>query len=244
MGKVTTTTKVLDYVIEKGSNRNIVHATVTSTPGFNLYYVKQIPAILKFLQLILAVVCAILVGYQNETRYRHQITVFNQQLPGYQFAQQVSLAGEVYFMCAHTAVIVTVLIFLITYLMSMTSQMVIAKASKLDMVMNVVLAVLLIVAGIVQLVMTVRWGSKTDEVIFPPSRPGELPRTVTITGPLMYTGEWWMRLIAGLLAFVNGMLFLVSFALARKELSGRKVVPAEQTEPMLLSVEKTTHRRT
>jgi hypothetical protein len=195
---VTTTTKTLNYSITKGASTNSVNATITSTPGFNSNYLGKIPGILKLLELVLA---AVALGLVASRRQEYQPgTVDN--YPSYK--REMFLVGEVYFLCAHSAVITVLVIVLVAYLFHTTSAMIIPKATTLENVMNILLAELLIAAGIVEIVMTELW--KVD----PQNRL------------LISQNDEGVRVAAGAVALLNGILFIVSFVLSRKELAGPK----------------------
>jgi len=202
---VTTTTKTLNYSITKGNATNSVNATITSTPGFNSNYLGKIPGILKIIELILA---AVALGLVASLRQEHRPYITNQ--PSYDQNQQLSyireqfLVGEVFFLCAHTAVIAIMCIVLISYLFHTTSAMIIPKATTMENVTNIVLALLLFAAGILEIVQTVNW--KLDEV----------------KRPIM--DNEGIRFAAGAIALLNGLLFIGSFVLSRKELAGPKTL--------------------
>jgi len=202
---VTTTTKTLNYSITKGNATNSVNATITSTPGFNSNYLGKIPGILKIIELILA---AVALGLVASLLQEHRPYITNQ--PSYDQNQQLSyireqfLVGEVFFLCAHTAVIAIMCIVLISYLFHTTSAMIIPKATTMENVTNIVLALLLFAAGILEIVQTVNW--KLDEV----------------KRPIM--DNEGIRFAAGAIALLNGLLFIGSFVLSRKELAGPKTL--------------------
>jgi len=202
---VTTTTKTLNYSITKGNATNSVNATITSTPGFNSNYLGKIPGILKIIELILAAVALGLVA-----SLLHDLRPYITNQPSYDQNQQLSyireqfLVGEVFFLCAHTAVIAIMCIVLISYLFHTTSAMIIPKATTMENVTNIVLALLLFAAGILEIVQTVNW--KLDEV----------------KRPIM--DNEGIRFAAGAIALLNGLLFIGSFVLSRKELAGPKTL--------------------
>lgn len=212
---VTTTTKTLNYSITKGSSTNSVNATITSTPGFNSNYLGKIPGILKLLELILACVALGLVASRREEVRPSNVYPPNQPTPApgtwspNSYLREMFLAGEVYFLCAHSAVITVLVIVLIAYLFHTTSAMIIPKATTLENVMNLLLALLLIAAGIVEIVQTEVWKNDPD---------------AHYQRPLMYANEEGIRVAAGALALLNGILFIVSFVMSRKELAGPKTL--------------------
>jgi len=202
---VTTTTKTLNYSITKGNATNSVNATITSTPGFNSNYLGKIPGILKIIELILA---AVALGLVASLRQEHRPFITNQsnydQNQPLSYIREQFLVGEVFFLCAHTAVIAIMCIVLISYLFHTTSAMIIPKASTMENVTNIVLALLLFAAGILEIVQTVNW--KLDEV----------KRTIM--------DNEGIRFAAGAIALLNGLLFIGSFVLSRKELAGPKTL--------------------
>lgn len=201
---VTTTTKTLNYSITKGSSTNSVNATITSTPGFNSNYLGKIPGILKLLELVLAAVALGLVASRREELR----PILDGLTPSY--LRETFLVGEVYFLCAHSAVITLLVIVLVSYLFHTTSAMIIPKATTLENVMNLLLALLLIAAGIVEIVMTELW--KTD------------PNPSVHNRLLISQNDEGVRVAAGAIALLNGILFIVSFVMSRKELAGPKTL--------------------
>jgi len=218
---VTTTTKTLNYSITKGSSTNSVNATITSTPGFNSNYLGKLPGILKILELILAVVALGLVASmrtderpfesaptQDYPRWAAECldnTVNPPRIICRSYMREIFMIGEVYFLCAHSAVITLLMIFLITYLFHTTSAMIVPKATNLENVAHLVAALLLLAAGITEIVVTEIW--KTDA-----------------NRPLMYPQQEGMRVAAGALAILNAILFIVSFVMSKKELQGPKTL--------------------
>jgi len=241
---VTTTTKTLNYSITKGNNTNSVNATITITPGFNSNYLGKIPGLLKILELILAVVAlGLIAGLRTIQRDGVEIiAAYEQPLPAGvtrpptiptttttttttplppgvtrsplvlgvfppSYEREKFMNGEVYFLCAHTAVITFLVIILLAYLLHTTSAMIIPKATTLENVANVALALLLLAAGIMEIVQTVLW----DNYVFNEGRGVRVDNL----GP---------RYAAGALAILNGLLFLGSLVLSRKELAGPKTL--------------------
>jgi len=242
---VTTTTKTLNYSITKGNYTNSVNATITSTPGFNSNYLGKIPGLLKILELILATVAlGLIAGCRQVYRPGVQLTapvetvpagltvattttttttttlppgVTRAVTPGYvavsgleSYEREQFMHGEVYFLCAHTAIITFLVIILLAYLLHTTSAMIIPKATTLENVANIVLALLLLAAGIMEIVQTVIWANK----LYYEGTEGK--RAV-----MEHQG---LRYAAGALAILNGLLFLGSFVLSRKELAGPKTL--------------------
>ncbi|OQV19798.1 hypothetical protein BV898_06070 [Hypsibius exemplaris] len=206
---VTTTTKTLNYSITKGNATNSVNATITSTPGFNSNYLGKIPGILKLVELVLA---AVAIGLVASLRTEHRPLIVDQSgnvnpNPGQQwfsYVREQFLVGEVYFLCAHTAVLVFLVIILDSYLFHTTSAMIIPKATTLENVANIILALLLLAAGILEIVQTVQW--KYDNI-----------------NRIIMDNEA-LRIAAGAIALLNGLLFIGSFVLSRKELAGPKTL--------------------
>jgi uncharacterized membrane protein YczE len=202
---VTTTTKTLNYSITKGNATNSVNATITSTPGFNSNYLGKIPGILKVVELILAAVAIGLVASLRQ-EYQPEIIPRNPDRNGpvwLSYAREQFLVGEVYFLCAHTAVLTVLVIVLISYLLHTTSAMIIPKATTLENNANLILALMLLAAGILEIVQTVTWKYQYDRVIM--------------------DNEGY-RLAAGAIALLNGLLFIGSYVLSRKELAGPKTL--------------------
>jgi len=225
---VTTTTKTLNYSITKGSSTNSVNATITSTPGFNSNYLGKLPGILKILELILAVVALGLVASMREemqpvevappsgtTEYDNwrRLCVDTRVTPSvvtcFSYWREIFMIGEVYFLCAHSAVITLLMIFLITYLFHTTSAMIVPKATNLENVAHLILALLLLAAGITEIAITEYWKVDRDRN---PDRPLMTPRAEA------------MRVAAGAVAILNAILFIVSFVMSKKELQGPKTL--------------------
>jgi len=223
---VTTTTKTLNYSITKGSSTNSVNATITSTPGFNSNYLGKLPGILKILELILAAVALGLVASMREESQPVEIAppagtvesdkwraeCINSQTHTVMcnsYWREIFMIGEVYFLCAHSAVITLLMIFLITYLFHTTSAMIVPKATNLENVAHLIAALLLLAAGITEIAITEYWKVDRDRN---PNRP------------LMNTRTEAMRVAAGALAILNAILFIVSFVMSKKELQGPKTL--------------------
>lgn len=206
---VTTTTKTLNYSITKGNATNSVNATITSTPGFNSNYLGKIPGILKLVELVLA---AVAIGLVASMRTEHRPLIVDQSgnvnpnpsQQWFSYVREQFLVGEVYFLCAHTAVLVFLVIILGSYLFHTTSAMIIPKATTLENVANVILALLLLAAGILEIVQTVQW--KYDNI-----------------NRIIMDNEA-LRIAAGAIAILNGLLFIGSFVLSQKELAGPKTL--------------------
>ncbi|XP_055336320.1 uncharacterized protein LOC129586873 [Paramacrobiotus metropolitanus] len=239
---VTTTTKVLNYTIERGPSKNIVSATITSTPGVNVGYFTKPPGILRILQLILTAVALGLIIFQISIHRAFKKDVYGFDLPIKDYERETVLAGELFFLCVHYAVLILLLIFIITYFISLVSEIVIIKTSTLDAVLNLVVAVLLLIAAIVELTMTVQWTYDREATLMMPRGRIEgthrvvqelvvisTPRPYT---PIMYTRDWGIRIAAGVIALVNALLFIVSFVFSRKEYYAEQhVVPPGYVPP-------------
>jgi len=216
---VTTTTKTLNYSITKGNQTNSVNATITSTPGFNSNYLGKVPGILKIVELILAAIALGLVAsLRGEQRLKVQGADRDSQgnsIFSYDYPTEKYLIGEIYFLVAHGAVLTLLAIVLISYLFHTTSAMIIPKATTLENVANIVLALLLLAAGITLITVTEMWKYDPD---YPNSyRPLQAP-------PAQSYNQEPIRLAAGAIAILNGLLFIASFVLSRKELAGPKTL--------------------
>jgi len=130
------------------------------------------------------------------------------QYPSFQL--EVFLEGEVFFLCAHSVVISVLAIILISYLFHTTSAMIIPKATTLENVANALLALLLLAAGIVEIVLVVYWKNRLYY-------EHEHMNLATMDNQPM-------RLAAAILALLNFLLFIGSFILSRKELAGPKTL--------------------
>jgi hypothetical protein len=222
---VTTTTKTLNYSITKGNQTNSVNATITSTPGFNSNYLGKIPGILKILELILAAIgLGLVASLRTEQRLPTQEVVCNNgvctpvaypTIPqgARNYPTEIFMIGEVYYLCAHSVVLAVLVIILVAYLFHTTSAMIIPKATTLENVANILLALLLLAAGITLIVVTELW--KYD-----PDRQDRLLQAP----PAQSYNQEAVRLAAGAIAILNGLLFIGSFVLSRKELAGPKTL--------------------
>jgi len=222
---VTTTTKTLNYSITKGNQTNSVNATITSTPGFNSNYLGKIPGILKILELLLAAIgLGLIASLRGEKRLVTEIRVAGNPVnyPGIpldsnykDYLTERYLAGEIYYLVAHGAVLTFLFIILVAYLFHTTSAMIIPKATTLENVANLTLALLLLAAGITVIVLTEIW--KYDPDYPNANRPLQAP-------PAQTYNQEPVRLAAGAIAILNGLLFIASFVLSRKELAGPKTL--------------------
>lgn len=125
------------------------------------------------------------------------------------------LSGEVYFLVAHGAVLTVLVIVLISYLFHTTSAMIIPKSTTLENTANIILALLLLAAGITLIVQTEMW--KYDPNYSLAYRYLQAP-------PAQTYNQEPVRLAAGAIAILNGILFIVSFVMSRKELAGPKTL--------------------
>jgi len=232
---LTTTTKTLNYSITKGNNTNSVNATITSTPGCNTNYIGKLPGILKILELVLAIVALGLIASCREPN-RLSVTgtavagvlVDSQGVPipvtgtglgtaagtpvpvvvlPKSYWREMFLEGEVYFLCAHTAVITFLIIILGAYLFHTTSAMIIPKATTLENVANLVLALLLLAAGITEIVQTIL----AKHMLWEEGKGVVVDRDA-------------LRFAAGAIAILNALVFIGSFFISRKELAGPKTL--------------------
>ena len=207
---VTTTTKTLNYSITKGNQTNSVNATITSTPGFNSNYLGKIPGILKLVELILACVA---LGLIASLRQEHRPLITTEgtinpnpvpTAPWLSYMREQYMVGEVFFLCAHVAVITVLCIILFSYLFHTTSAMIIPKATTLENVANLLLSLMLLAAGILEIVMTVtlKYDNSNRQIM----------------------DNEGLRIAAGAIAILNGLLFIGSFVMSRKELAGPKTL--------------------
>jgi len=197
---VTTTTKTLNYSIIRGNHTNSVNATITSTPGFNINYFGKIPGILKIVELVILIVTIGLAASRRRQDYaRDPIKTGN---PGW--FMEYFLTGEVFFLCVQTVGLVWVTCVLLTYAVHIVSSVIVPKTTIHECVFNFMMILIFWTAGIVELAETVPngWGYGAR--------------------PDMAQGDWGCRIAAGALSLFNGTFFLVSFALAVKELQGPK----------------------
>jgi len=195
---VTTTTKTLNYSIIRGNHTNSVNATITSTPGFNINYFGKIPGILKIVELVILIVTIGLAASRRRANYaRRPIDTGN---PGW--LMEYFLTGEVFFLCVQTVGLVWVTAVLVTYAIHIVSSVIVPKTTIHECVFNFMMVLIFWTAGIVELAETVSngWGTRMN----------------------MEQGDWGCRIAAGALSLFNGTFFLVSFALAVKELQGPK----------------------
>ncbi|GAV04682.1 hypothetical protein RvY_14932-3 [Ramazzottius varieornatus] len=206
---VTTTTKTLNYSIIRGNHTNSVNATITSTPGFNINYFGKIPGILKVLELILTVIGIGLVGSMRDER-QLQVVTSPAGAPAagsyYSYRREMFMSGEVYYLCVHSIALAMLLVILMAYAFHTVSSMLTPKGTQVENIMNMVLAILLLIAGIVEIVQTENF--KRDDA----------------NRDLMTSNEYGVRIAAGVIALINGILFIISFVLSKKELDGPKAV--------------------
>jgi hypothetical protein len=212
---VTTTTKTLNYSITKGNQTNSVNATITSTPGFNSNYLGKVPGILKIVELLLAPIALGFIAYLRQEQRPLIQDLIHSANTGKTYLSEMFLVGEVYFLCAHSAILTVLVIILVAYLFHTTSAMIVPKATTLEIVGSFLLALLSLAAGITLIVMTELY--KYDP---------EYPNDYKLLQAPPAIGKTWneepLRLAAGAVAILNGFLFIGSFVLARKELAGPK----------------------
>ncbi|XP_055333399.1 uncharacterized protein LOC129584853 isoform X2 [Paramacrobiotus metropolitanus] len=201
---VTTTTKTLNYSIIRGNHTNSVNATITSTPGFNVNYFGKIPGILKLVELMMVIVALALVASLREDR---QLTSGLNGTDYLSYPREMFLSGEVYFLCAQTLALGVLTMVLLTYAFHTVSSMIIPKATALENTFNMTLAILLLIAGIVEIVQTEQWKISQTRQIF-----------------LFTDQQYGKHLAAGIISLVTGVCFLASFALSQRELQGPKPV--------------------
>jgi len=190
---------------------NSANATLVSSPGFNGGYLGKIPGILKLISLVLGIISLALVASQREDM---RLQIFNKDpISGTVTAnntlthpKELFLSGEVYFLCAHTALLTIVVCFLVAYLFHAVSSMIVPKASTVEMTLYFVLACMVMAAGIVEIVMTETWKWEKD--------PDMVDRR------LMTSHQEAVRDAAGALAIINGIVLFVMYVMAKKEFDG------------------------
>jgi len=202
---VTTTTKTLNYSIIRGNHTNSVNATITSTPGFNINYFGKIPGILKVIELIVTVVA---LGLAASRRREGTTNLLSWPI-------EYFLAGEVFFLCICAAGLTYLFGQLTTFAWSVVSSVLIPKTTYFEMVINLLLGLAWITAGIVELAMTSRegWNGTNGRVVTDSN--GAL-----LQAPNMLYQDWGCRIAAGSLALFLGVFHLASFGLAVKEFMG------------------------
>jgi hypothetical protein len=195
---VTTTTKTLNYSIIRGNHTNSVNATITSTPGVNINYFAKIPGILKLVELVVIIVALGLAAS------RHSAAPGLQSPTVETWRIEYWLTGEVFFLCVQSAGLVWTFTSLITYFSHIVSSVIIPKTTIHEVVFNFLFMLMFWTAGIVELAETV---------------PNAYPYG---NRPGMLMSDWGCRVAAGALSLFIGTFFLISFALAIKELQGPK----------------------
>lgn len=195
---VTTTTKTLNYSIVRGNHTNSVNATITSTPGFNVNYFGKIPGILKVVELVVTVVALGLAASRRREAPGMQIPAADN------WRIEYFLTGEVFFLCVMSAGLLWLFSILLTYAMHIVSSVITPKTTIHEVVFNFLFMLMFWTAGIVELAETVPNAYPFGD------RPG------------MTQADWGCRIAAGALALFIGTFFLISFALAVKELQGPK----------------------
>jgi len=209
MGLRTTTTKNLSYQAEGGEKSNSVNGTFVSTTGFNGRYLGKLPGFLKLFGLILGIISlALVASLREDTRlqvfHRDPLTGFIVPNESMTHPKELFLSGEVYFLCAHTALLTILTIFLVTYLFHTLSSMVVLKVSSLETVTWMVLAFMILTAGILEIVMTEIWKYDPDNT----------------SRRLMTYKQEAIRDAAGALAIINGIVLFVMYVTAKKEFDG------------------------
>jgi len=203
------TTKNLNYSIQ-GDKVNSVNATLVSSPGFNGRYLGKVPGILKFLSLILGVISLALIASLREDM---RLQVFHNDPESGSvlvsggnrtYQKELFLSGEVYFLCAHTALLTILTCFLAAYLFHTVSSMIVPKASVVEPVLWMVLALMIMTAGILEIIMAETWKYDPD---VPEKR-------------LMTYHEEAIRDAAGALAIINGIILFIMYGTAKKEFDG------------------------
>jgi len=219
---VTTTTKKLTYSIIRGNHTNAVDATITSTPGFNVNYFAKIPGILKIIELIVTVVA---LGLAASRRREGFTNAFGWHI-------EYFLAGEVFFICICAAGLTYLFGQLTTFAWSVVSSVLIPKTTYFEMVINLLLFLAWLTAGIVELAMTSRegWNGRPQVVIAVdafnnPIISGNPPTTTTTTilnPPNMLYSDWGCRIAAGSLGLFLAVFHLISFVVAVQEFVGKR----------------------
>lgn len=166
---VTTTTKTLNWTGDSGSldKSNTVNATITSTPGFNGGYLSKLPGLLKLLALVLTTIA---LGLAASLRHEERLHVLERMEDqrviangSFTYPKELFMSGEVFFLCAHAAVLTCLMVFLLSYLFHTVSSMLAPKATTLEVVALPLLGLLMLVAGIVEIVQTEMWKTHAPE---------------------------------------------------------------------------------
>lgn len=131
------------------------------------------------------------------------------------------LVGEVFFLCICAAGLTYLFGQLTTFAWSVVSSVLIPKTTYFEMVINLLLALAWITAGIVELVLTEReaWA---DRSVVNRDQNGAVTQTVQNVQyvAIMHNPDWGCRIAAGSLALFLGVFHLISFVLAVKEFKG------------------------
>lgn len=199
---VTTTTKTLNYSIIRGNHTNSVNATITSTPGFNVNYFGKIPGILKLVELVVTVVALGLAASRRREA--------NLDQPSDRWRIEYFLTGEVFFLCVMSAGLMWLVAILLTYALHIVSSVITPKTTIHEVVFNFLFMLMFWTAGIVELAETVPEYNRSGMLA-----PDYYRST-------MAASDWGCRVAAGALSLFIGTFFLISFALAVKELQGPK----------------------
>lgn len=221
------TTKNLYYAVDGGSmdKTNSVNMTITSSPAFNGKYLGKLPGVLKLLALILTIIALGLVAaLRHEDRLYDFKVVDNRTISNgtFTFMKEMFLAGEVYFLCAHTAVLTVLAIFFLSYLFHTVSSILAPKGTTLEVVAFPLMAIMMLVAGICELAQTNCWKSYTCG--------GWNLR-------LMSFREEGYRTAAGVLALINAVVLIVAFRIAKKEFDGPRpntLIKNDLTTPIVI----------
>jgi len=186
---VTTTTKTLNYSIIRGNHTNSVNATITSTPGVNINYFSKIPGILKLIELIVTVVALGLVASRRREGWASTVG----------WPAEFYMAGEVFFLCITSCGLTYLFGQLTTFTWSVVSSVLIPKTTYFEIIINFLLFLCWLTAGIVELAMTCQEAYGNPNMLF---------------------DDWGCRIAAGSLALFLAVFHAISFGLAVKEFQG------------------------
>lgn len=139
---------------------------------------------------------------KNNVDLEEKSCCFEGKSPAYSFKREILMQAESYFLSANFAILTTLIVFLLSFLSDNLSFMLISKTSTMNKIMNVALALLALTAGVMEIAQEERW--KVDES----------------TGKrTMSDLDESTRVAAGYITVLNGVLFLVGYALARRDFS-------------------------
>lgn len=127
---------------------------------------------------MVVVALALVASLRDERRLVSNLTLNGSTYES--FPREIWLSGETYFLCVHTLALGVLMIILLSYAFHTVSSMIVPKASTVENWMNMILGILLLIAGIVELVQTENWK------VHP-----------TNGKPLMTDSEYGTRLAAG-----------------------------------------------